>query len=371
MSTAHEPVRIAFCITDLDAGGAERALVQIVTRLDRSLWEPRVFCLSGPGELVGLLQKADIPVECLGAQRWWNFGAVWGLARRLAIWKPALVQTFLFHANIAGRLAAKAAGVRPVICGIRVAERRSRLHLWLDRATDWMVDHHVCVSDGVARFSIETGKLPADKVSVIPNGVDAEFFANARPADLAEFEIPNVSEVVLFVGRLDEQKAPEVALRAFELLAPDRAAAHLLFVGDGPLRAKLETQVASARLSDRVHFAGRRADVANLMRASTCLLLTSCWEGMPNVVLEAMAAGLVVVSTQVEGITELIDNGRTGLLASSHSPTEIAGRLTELLGSPSMRTRLAESAQHLVQNGFMWSKVVVAYEQLYRRLVSQ
>ncbi|MGE3315740.1 MAG: glycosyltransferase [Planctomycetaceae bacterium] len=369
MPTADERLRIAFVITDLDAGGAERALVQLATRLDRSRFEPHVYCLSGPGELVEVLRKDAIPVECLGAKRWWNVGAVWILSRQLARLRPAIVQTSLFHANIAGRLAAKAAGVRPVICGIRVAERRSRVPLWIDRATDWMVDRHVCVSRGVEQFSIERGKLRPEKLVVIPNGVDTDLYAAAAPADLAQFGIPNESETVLFVGRLDPQKAPEIVVEAARRLIPMNDRLHFLFVGEGPQRATLIAEIKRNGLEHRVHLAGRRSDVASIMKACTCLVLPSRWEGMPNVVLESMAAGLPVIATKVEGISELIAEGETGVLVSSPSGESLAEAITSLTRSPERMKAVAERAQTLMRERFAWDQVVSAHDDLYRRLL--
>ena len=116
---------MAFCITDLDPGGAERALVQLVTRLDRSRWQPSVICLAPRGMLADELEQAEVPVTCLGARHSRNVGMVGRLFHQLRESKPALLQTFLFHANIAGRIAGRLARVPKIVSGIRVAERRS------------------------------------------------------------------------------------------------------------------------------------------------------------------------------------------------------------------------------------------------------
>src|SRR5262249_49760711 len=138
-------VRIAFCITDLDPGGAERALAQLVTRLDRGRWDPAVFCLSSGGALADALKRAAGPGVCLGARRSQPVRVLWRLARELRRFRPEILQTFLFHANLAGRIAARMAGVRHVVSGIRVAEKRSPVPLWLDRWTNKLVRLNVCV----------------------------------------------------------------------------------------------------------------------------------------------------------------------------------------------------------------------------------
>lgn len=360
------PTRLAFCITDLDPGGAERALVQIVTRLDRTRWEPMVFCLAGPGALVERLADADIPVKCLGARRAWNLSVVPQLARHLKGWRPALLQTFLFHANIAGRIAARGAGVRHVVCGIRVAERRSRARLWLDRATEWMVERHVCVSQDVADFSIREGRLSREKTVVIPNGVDADRFAFAEPADLTQFGIPPGSPTILFVGRLDPQKGPDILLEAFARIATREATPHVLFVGTGPMADDLRHSARERRLADQVHFAGWRADVPELMRAATVLALPSRWEGLPNVALEAMAARLPALASRVEGAAELTGHA---LFVPPDSPGEFAAALEQILAAPEAFSEGAERAQVFVRQRFSWDSVTAAYDELYGRLL--
>ena len=369
MSSAAGPTRLAFCITELDPGGAERALVQLVTRLDRDRWEPRVICLSARGVLADDLEQAGIPVTCLGARSRRNVLVVGRLVRELRAFRPALLQTFLYHANIAGRIAGRLAGVGKIVSGIRVAERRSRIRLWLDRMTQGLVDHHVCVSQAVADFSAACGGLPARKTTVIPNGVDAQRFASAAPADLSEFDIPAESRTVLFVGRLDPQKGPFVLLEAAEGLLATYDKLHVLLVGDGPLRDRLGAWVQERNLGARIHFAGRQADVAPLLKAAVCLVLPSRWEGMPNVVLEAMAAGLPVVATDVEGTTELIQDRQTGLLIPPDSPRELAAAVTLLLSDPEQARAMSAAAQVVVSESFTWDILLQRFEQLYRSLL--
>src|SRR5690606_2700968 len=142
------------------------------------------------------------------------------LTRQLKRWRPALLQSFLFHANIAGRLAGRLARVPCIVSGIRVAEHRSRWPLWADRFTRGLVDYNVCVSAAVAEFSLRHARLSPGKVTVIPNGVDLGRFEHAAPADLTQFGVPAGSRTIVSVGRLDDQKDPELLLRAAETLLP-------------------------------------------------------------------------------------------------------------------------------------------------------
>jgi glycosyltransferase involved in cell wall biosynthesis len=367
------PISIAFCITELDPGGAERALVQLVTRLDHRRWEPVVYCLAGKGELVAELKSHGIPVTCLGARGVGSLGVIPRLSSLLRKQRPAILQTFLYHANIVGRIAGRLACVPHVVAGIRVAEQRSRFRLWLDRRTDRWVERHVCVSEAVARFSIERGRLPAEKIAVIPNGVDSELFQTAAPADTTQFGIPAGAPIVLFVGRLDAQKGPLDLLHALRLLSSRRDDVHALFVGEGPLREEMEAAILASELQQRVHLVGRRDDVPELMKAASCLVLPSCWEGMPNVILEAMASGLPVIATQVEGTTELLQggerNGDLGLLVPVGSPALLAEGIEQILTCSDECRAMATESQLHVSSNLTWDTSAAAYDQLYRNLL--
>jgi glycosyltransferase involved in cell wall biosynthesis len=364
------PTRIAFCITDLDAGGAERALVQIVTRLDRRRWEPHVFCLDAGGVLVTELRSAGIDVVCLGAHRPRDFLVVWPLYRRLAALRPAILQTFLFHANIVGRLAGAAARVPAIVSGIRVAEKRSRTRLWIDRMTDRLVTAHVCVSRDVADFSANHGGLPSEKMQVIPNGVDFERFANAAPTDLTQFGVPRGSRVLLFVGRLDPQKGPLQLLEAASELFADQADLHVVMVGDGPLASELREWTRARKLQSRVHFAGRQEDIAGLMRAADLFVLPSQWEGLPNVVLEAMAAGTPIVATAAEGVRDLLGEGKLGVVVPLNGEPRLPEAIRNAFREKELRRETAVKAQGIVQEKFTWPQVVANYEHFYAEILT-
>lgn len=369
------PVRIAFVITELDEGGAERALVQIVTRLDRSRWEPRVFSLAGRGPLTAKLEAAEIPVFDCGATSASNPLHIWRayskLKRELTPWQPQIVQTFLFHANLLGRIAAWRARVPHVLSGIRVADRRGKMRLRLDRWTERFVEKHVCVSQSVADFCIAESGLDAAKVKVIANGVDLEQFREAEPKDLSEFGVPTGAKVVLSVGRLDPQKDPLCLLAAFSEVARKSESAHLLFVGDGPLRGELATRIAKSPLRDRIHLAGWQRDVPGILKSTDAFALSSRYEGMPNAVLEAGAAGVPVVATEAEGVAEIVENGERGWLVGIGDQSGLAEALTEALSDSEVAQNRASQLQSVISEKFTWDQVASRYDQLYCDLVEK
>ena len=171
-----QPVAVALVITDLDVGGAERALAMLATRLEPRRWRPAVFCLGGPGRLVEVIRQANVPCECLEVSRRNPLQAIARLARRLRRFRPQLVQSFMFHANLAARLAAPWAGWPWVVGGLRVAEHQKRWHLIAGSPDCSLGTGSVCVSRGVLRFSREVAGLNPARLTVIPNGIDPRPF---------------------------------------------------------------------------------------------------------------------------------------------------------------------------------------------------
>jgi glycosyltransferase involved in cell wall biosynthesis len=219
----------------------------------------------------------------------------------------------------------------------------------------------------VAEFAAREGGLPESKLVVIPNAVDVELFASATPADLTALGIPGGAPVILFVGRLDEQKDPLLLLESFRLLSPSCPHARLLFAGEGPLAGRLRESAAD--LGERVRLIGYRRDIPDLLRAASCLALPSRWEGMPNVILEAMAAATPVVATAVEGVAELLADGRLGTVVSDPTPHRFAEALASVLESPTEAAIRGRRSQEVVARRFTTEAMAAAYEQLYEILL--
>ncbi len=365
------PIRIAFCITELDPGGAERALTELVRRLDRELFAPVVFCLGPPGELGETLKRADIPVQYFHAKGLRDVNVVFRLAKALRKFRPRILQTWLYHANLLGRIAGRLAQVPTIVSGIRVAERRSRWRLRAERFTEGFVAAHVCVSQAVAEFSIQQGGLNPALVHVIPNGVDVARFANAEPVDLGALGLSSAAKTLLCVGRLDPQKDPLWLLEAFPKLRSLFDNVHLLYAGTGPLESSIKARIKQLHFEECVHCLGWRSDIPALLKSADALVLPSRWEGMPNVVLEAFAAGLPVVAAQVEGISELITPGETGRIVSSRNVDELVGHLSSILNDPQGAFAMAQSAQTLVKEKFTWEINSRSYQKLYQELIQK
>lgn len=348
--------------------------MRIVTGLDRTRWQPMVICLAGRGPLVEPLEKAGIPVSCLGARSGREVRVIVRLVRELRAFRPAILQTFLFHANLAGRMAGWWAKVPVVVSGVRVVEQDAPWRMWVDRWTRGLVDRTVCVSCGVTDRYRSLG-FRDDQLATIPNGVDVERFATAAPADLTQFGIPAGARTILSIGRLHPQKGQVRLVAALGRMQDSLTAAgnvHLLLVGEGPaqVRESLAFLAQDLKLSDRVHFAGWQPDVAPLLRAADVFVLPSRWEGMPNVLLEAMAAGRPCVGTNVEGVAELVIEGETGLVVESGDHQPLSDAIARLLDDPALAARLAAAGQDHVRAHFTWENTIRGFESVWDELLA-
>ncbi len=371
---------LALVITELDVGGAEKALVSLATGLDRRRWSPSVIALGPEGPLAGPLREAGVPVECLGVSPRRPFRGLAALGGALRRARPELVQSFLFHANVAARLAVAAswppwASGKPwVVGGHRVAERRKGWHRVLERRTALLGAGAVCVSEGVRRFAEGVGGWPADRLTVIPNAVDVSPFdqSEGTPVVPGLDGLPAGAFVVLYLGRLDVQKGLPTLIEAAGLVAATGPgeSLHLLMAGDGPERPALEAEVASRPgLAGRVHWLGRRSDVPALLRAADLLVLPSLWEGMPNAVLEAMAARRPVVATAVEGTEDVVVPGETGWLVPPGDAQALAEALADAGSDRDRLRRFGGAGRARVEAEFSPSRTLAAYERLWAGLL--
>lgn len=354
------------CINELDIGGAEKAFVRIAKGLKALGWRVRVISLRDAGPLREQLQQAEIDIEALNCGGFGDVRTYFRLRRALRIHSPDILLCFLHQANIYGRLAANYRGGPVVVSGVRVADRRKWVVL-TDRWTRSLTDHYVAVSQSVAAVHSGLCGILPQKMTAIPNGVDLPAVSSDEQSAREESHEPRR---ILFVGRLTAQKDPLNLLAAFAKVPSSlRESCELQLVGSGPLHERLQAEIGRLQLQKQVQLLGQRADVASLMKTATVLVLPSLWEGLPNVVLEAMAAGLPVIATDVDGVQELIEDGRNGWLVPAANSSALAQTLVTALTSPEVRRKFSERSQLLVAERFTWNSVVSQYDRLLRPFV--
>ena len=359
-------MKILYLITDLDIGGAEQALCGLVRGLSRRDFHPVVACLTGAGELGAVLADQDVPVCYVRMRNRLDVSAVFRVASLLRSYRPDVLHTFLFHANLVGRLAAWLAGTPVVISSARVAEPRQH-HLWLDGWTHRLANIETCVSDGVRDYLLRNRVMPERKLVTVANGVDMDEVSVDRSTLREELGLDGKTPIVLSIGRLTKQKGMSDLLSAAALVVEKRQDAAFVIAGEGPLRARLERKAQASGLAPRVHFLGFRRDVPNLIAGADIVAVPSLWEGMANVVLEAMAGATPVVATDVEGCGELVVPGETGLLVPKRRPEALAQAIASLLSDGAKRQRMGKAARHRVVSDHTLKQTIEANTALYRR----
>lgn len=360
---------LTMCITELDVGGAEKAFVRVAAGLQSLGWRIRVISLRDAGPLAEPLRAAGISVTALQCGGFSDIRCYVRLKRELRRELPDVLLCFLHQANIYGRLAARASQVPKMVSGIRVADRRRTVAL-TDRMTRCCSDHYIAVSQHVAELHANLCGIPLDRMTSIPNGVDLPAQDSLSGADGDSDAIADANHRILFVGRLCQQKNPELLLSAWRRLPESlRQTAELWLVGDGPLRESVQRMAAQDAFADRIRLTGPRDDIPELMQSASLLVLPSRWEGMPNVVLEAMAASLPVVATNVDGTQELLKDGESGWLVGTEDAEALASAIVAALSQPDERRRRARNARDVAATRFTWSGVVQQYDAVLRAIV--
>lgn len=359
---ASQPARIGLVVGQLTTGGAEGQLRELSTGIDRGRFEPIVYSLSSKVEPIGeALRRAGVPLRVAPMDGW---ARVRWLARGLAADHIDVVHAWLYIANAVTWAATRFSRNQPLITSARnckVTSRMSQLaNMFAFRASDAIVVN----SRDVAAYVVRHYRAPQARIRVIHNGIDIDRFHPAPPANREELG-PIVS-----VGRLVEQKNHALFLQAAAALARDVPAARFVIVGDGPLRDALESQARAAGIADRVTFLGWRADVEVVLRGASLFWLTSRWEGMPNVVLEAMASGVPVVATTVAGTRELIRDGVEGFVVSGGTADGFVRHSRDLLLDPMQRQRVGSAARARAET-FSTARMVGAVSDLYGDVLSR
>jgi len=362
--------RILQIIPSLDQAGAEKQLVLLAAGLARDEFDVHVCALTRGGPLASSLDEAGIPCTIIGKRWRLDPMAYSRLRRHVDRLRPDLVQTWMFAANAYGRAAALACGVRRLVaCERCVDPWKGDLQLAIDRLLARRTDRIVANSPAVRDFYVDHG-LPGERFEIIPNGVpESRPSTRERGQLLAELGLPADARLVGLVGRLWRQKRIKDAIWALDLLKVVRGDVHLLILGDGPQRDRLRRYRDQVRIRDKVHLLGHRDDALDLLPHFDVLLSTSGYEGQSNAILEAMAAGVPVVATDIPGTRDLVVHGQTGLLAPPGARTEIAKHLQRLLDDRPLAARLAEQGRQRAHEQFSVVGMVTRYADLYRQLL--
>ena len=386
-----EPVRIVHVITRLIVGGAQENTMLTAAMLDPARFA--VDVISGPqtgpeGSLIEEVRARGIPLTIVpGLVREINpfqdFIALLSLYKLMRRGKYAIVHTHSSKAGVVGRLAAWLAGVPIIVHTVhgwgfhdQMGRAARILYVGLEKLVEPITDRLIVVSPRNAEKGLQAGIASPTKYRTIRSGIDIERFSRPQvpPAQVrASLGILPSALLVITVTRLVAQKAPLDFIAAASRVAQMVPGAHFLVVGDGPLRPQVEGAIRDMGLAGCVTLAGLRRDVPDLLGAADLFTLSSLWEGLPRVVLQAMAAGKPVVVTAVDGSAEVIQDGINGLLVPPGAPDDLAMGMVSLLRDPARRAEMGYRGQQSVLDAgiapFSVHRMVLDIEDLYQELL--
>jgi glycosyltransferase involved in cell wall biosynthesis len=348
-------------------GGVARHVVSLVEALPRDRFAVDVACPRDSLTWTRLEGVAGVTLHAIRPHRRRPTPAdasSWLTLLRL-VGAADVIHVHSAKAGFLGRLAAAARGRRRSCIHTphgwsfwAASGAEGRFYLGLERRAAHWCRTIVALSTDERDVGLRAGVGRSEQYRVIPNGVDLERFDNARAP---------VPGRILLIGRLAPPKRPDLAVRALHQLDSRVTNAELHFVGDGPLRAETERLAAELGLGDRVRFLGARDDVPQLLAQAACLLLVSDYEGCPLVVVEAMAAGVPVVAMDVGGVHDLLEPGRTGLVAARGDPAALAMSLQEVLANPARAAELGAAGRREARSqlsiGLMAGRLTELYEE--------
>jgi glycosyltransferase involved in cell wall biosynthesis len=356
-----ERIPVAIVLSSYVPGGTERQMSQLICRLDPRRFEVHPVCFRREGLwLPNVEAAAGVPAEF--PLRSFRRPSVIPLALRFARWcrahRIALVHTCDIYANIFALPAAALARVP-----VRIGSRRGIVNpagtpglLALQRAA-FAFAHCIVPNSEAAAACLLRERVPAGKIRTIRNGIDLDAFP---PAPLR-----HPRRVVATVANLRPGKGHEVLLRAAARVVARVPDVRFELIGDGRLRSSLEQLARELGIANHVAFRGHCADVAERLAASDLFAFPSFMEASPNSVIEAMAARLPVVATEVGGIPEIVEHGRNGLLVPPRDEAALADALLRVIERPAEADALADAARQSVEQRFSFDRMVQEFEHLY------
>ncbi len=358
-------------ITDLEIGGVPLHLRRLVGAMRERGFRCGVVSLAPAGPVGDMMRDDGVDVYDCGACCGLDCRVIPRLASIIRDLQPKLIHSLLFHANLASRFAAQMAGVSPdrVVCEIQTVEVERKWHLFVDRFTHIDCRFTIGNSPSVVEHLHERARIPMDRLRLVKGGIDPSRIRCAAAIDLTSLGVPAGARTALWVGRLDPVKGLGILLDAFGQVYAD-VDAHLLIAGDGPLRAQLEDNAKERGLSGSVHFLGARNDVPSLLMSVDAFFFPSRTEGLPNALLEAMAAGKAIVTTNVPGCRDLIRNGENGFVVSYGDVAKLASAIRSVLTNSELARRLGEQASRDIDQNWHVDATSNAYESLYREMLS-
>jgi glycosyltransferase involved in cell wall biosynthesis len=372
--------RILILENEFGLGGSEKKLFEFISRTDRARIHIAVCCLKDGGHFKPKLDAIGVPVYEKLLEHRFDAAAFGRFARILRDERPDIIYTFAHPNTVIFALLARRMGmVDRFLVSFHATGNPTggRLIPGYLRPLLGRADALVAVAQTQKDYLVDVEGLPRDLIRVIHNGVNTSVYRPAAPGEQeairAELGLPRAAYVMTCVASLKPAKRIDLLLRAAAPLLRSRDDARLLLVGDGPSRPELEALASQQGIAERVYFAGVRDDVAHVLRAADVLVLSSRagTETLPNVILEAMATGLPVISTDVGSVREMVEDGRSAWIVPQEDEAALRGAIERLAAAHELRASLGVRGHEIVHERFKIEGMCAAREALFEDLISR
>lgn len=364
-------LRLLCMLDELDIGGTEQQILELVRGIDRDRFEPMVCCFRH-GRKAEEIAALGVPVFQIAKSHKLDAGIILRLAKLLREQQIDILQTYLWTANTWGRVAARLAGTQVVVASERNVDIWEQAYKRIiGRSLAGATDKIIANSDAVREYLLDRGGLAPEKVVRIYNGVNFERFE--KPFDpmerRKELGLPEGALLAGVVARVEPAKDHDTLLRALASVRKQTPHLHLAVVGDGRQTERLTALAHELGIGERVHFTGFRTDAAEWIRTFDFSVLSSVKEGLSNTVIESMAAGKPVIATAVGGNPEVIVEGETGFLLPTRQPELFGAAMANLVAAPAKILELGQASKMRVEALFSVEKMVENTTGLYLDLL--
>lgn len=361
--TAVPPLTVCHLIASNFAGGPEKQILESSVRLVESGWRVSIVSfLEGRSsvEIVDRARERGLETFLIDTGSPFSPDAIRQLRKHLETTGSDVLLTHGYKSNVVGTFATRGNAVRkiPVVRGFTAEDWKVRLYEVIDRIFLRRAEQVIAVSGATRDMLVHEG-VRAERIEVLQNAVDCE--REVEPLDLrAEFGLPADAVVAVAAGRLSPEKSHRFLVEATAQLEPR---VHVLIFGSGREEAVLRAQIGELGLADRVHLAGFRKDVLRCLAGADLVVNPSLTEGLPNVVLEAMAVRTAVVATDVGGVSELVLPQRTGWLVPAGDAAALAVAMAEAVADAELRRRMAHGGREHVERTFSFTEQTRRYRR--------
>ncbi len=366
-----KPIRVCQVVTDFLSGGLERIVVSLINNLDRKKYKPYFICLDQKGTLFDQIELDGVEYEIYSRKAGIDWRLILEVRKFLKENEIDIVHGHNLYPLVYGGYAARLLPNRPKM----VYTEQNQIYSASKR--DWWgfklyiknADIILPVSDDLKKYLIETMHVKGD-MRVLYNGIDGHRYVKTDSSELRdEYNIKPDELVIGTAVVISPQKAIHIMIDAFLKVSKQFEKVKLVIAGGGPLREKMIAYASKLGLSERIVFPGYQSDVPKLLSLYDVFLLSSVHEGHPLCLLEALSAGIPVVTTDVGGCAEIVIDKENGFVVDSEDSESFASRILTILNDSELRQKMSENGKKRFWDKFSLEKMVSDHEKIYSEVM--